>query len=270
MGEQQQKQNNIIKYLKDNNYYETLNAFQKEILKKINDNVVTDSNTSSSSTTTMSKKKKKKNKQKKNKEENKSKKKKEKDEQQQTNKLEKKKKEDIDEKLKKMNDDDEDTDVSDVSSVSTTDVSSEEESDSDDDDDDEIIKEHYIKKQKALEKTKKAAKEAADNWTPKNKQQEATNLSCDTKGGIPFSRVDSNYWGAHAAKDGVDDNTYHGAFGNDGFGARSSERLVKVRGKDFRHEKTKRKRTFNGFSKREGGSINAKESHSIKFTYQSD
>ena len=32
------------------------------------------------------------------------------------------------------------------------------------------------------------------------------------------------------------------AFGNDGYGAKASEKLMTVRGKDFRHEKTKKKR----------------------------
>ena len=38
------------------------------------------------------------------------------------------------------------------------------------------------------------------------------------------------------------DNTYKGAFGDDGWGAKASDILMKVRGKDFRHEKTKKKR----------------------------
>ena len=42
------------------------------------------------------------------------------------------------------------------------------------------------------------------------------------------------------------DNTYKAAFGDDGWGARNSDSLLAVRGKDFRHEKTKKKRG-NGF-----------------------
>jgi len=43
------------------------------------------------------------------------------------------------------------------------------------------------------------------------------------------------------------DNTYAGTFGSGGWGAKASEVLVKVRGKDFRHEKTKKKRgTYRG------------------------
>lgn len=32
------------------------------------------------------------------------------------------------------------------------------------------------------------------------------------------------------------------AFGEDGYGAKASAKLMQVRGKDFRHEKTKKKR----------------------------
>ncbi len=38
------------------------------------------------------------------------------------------------------------------------------------------------------------------------------------------------------------DNTYVGTFGNEGWGAKANDILSKVRGKDFRHEKTKKKR----------------------------
>jgi hypothetical protein len=55
------------------------------------------------------------------------------------------------------------------------------------------------------------------------------------------------------------DNTYAGTFGASGWGARASEVLVKVRGKDFRHEKTKKKRgTYRG------GAIDAHTINSIK------
>jgi hypothetical protein len=83
--------------------------------------------------------------------------------------------------------------------------------------------------------------------------------------GKPFQRVDDHYWGEVATKDGgaMADNSYEGAFGSGGFGSRASEKLSRVRGKDFRHEKTKRKRTFNGFSK-SGGAINM-ESFSTKY-----
>jgi hypothetical protein len=89
--------------------------------------------------------------------------------------------------------------------------------------------------------------------------------------GKPFQRVDSGYWAEEAAKHGgaVADNSYEGAFGNAGFGARSSEKLQKVRGKDFRHEKTKRKRSFNGFA-RTGGQIDTSQTFSTKFNYSDE
>jgi hypothetical protein len=89
--------------------------------------------------------------------------------------------------------------------------------------------------------------------------------------GKPFQRVDDEYWGEVAEKEGgaMADNTYEAVFGNDGFGARSSEKLMQVRGKDFRHEKTKRKRSFNGFA-RTGGFINTEKSFSTKFKYDDE
>lgn len=43
------------------------------------------------------------------------------------------------------------------------------------------------------------------------------------------------------------DNTYVGTFGAAGWGSKANDILSKVRGKDFRHEKTKKKRgTYRG------------------------
>ena len=53
-------------------------------------------------------------------------------------------------------------------------------------------------------------------------------------------------------------------FGSDGYGAKASEKLMTVRGKDFRHEKTKKKR-----GNYRGGTISL-ASHSIKYDYGSD
>jgi len=64
------------------------------------------------------------------------------------------------------------------------------------------------------------------------------------------------------------DNSYEGVFGYTGFGARASEKLLQVRGKDFRHEKTKRKRSFNGFAK--NGNLITLESNSTKYQYSED
>jgi len=40
----------------------------------------------------------------------------------------------------------------------------------------------------------------------------------------------------------IRDNSYEGTFGSSGWGAKASQSMMRVRGKDFRHEKTKRKR----------------------------
>ena len=37
-------------------------------------------------------------------------------------------------------------------------------------------------------------------------------------------------------------NSYENTFGEDGYGAKASAKLLTVQGKDFRHEKTKKKR----------------------------
>jgi hypothetical protein len=89
--------------------------------------------------------------------------------------------------------------------------------------------------------------------------------------GKPFKRVDDQYWGDVATKDGgaMADNSYEGAFGSDGFGVKASEKLLTVRGKDFCREKNKRKRTFNGFSKSAGGAITM-NSFSTKYQYSDD
>ena len=129
---------------------------------------------------------------------------------------------------------------------------------------------------------KKRAEEAAKAalaWTPSPKTAKQAEIMtvAGTDGaqalsqGKPFSRVDSNYWGDVAQKEGgaMADNSYEGVFGQSGFGSKSSEKLVTVRGKDFRHEKTKRKRSFNGFA-RTGGQIDAHTSNSTKFHYNSD
>ena len=55
------------------------------------------------------------------------------------------------------------------------------------------------------------------------------------------------------------DNSYNAAFGGGGWGARANEKLMKVQGKDFRHEKTKKKR--GGYK---GGAIDMGAVFSIK------
>jgi hypothetical protein len=55
------------------------------------------------------------------------------------------------------------------------------------------------------------------------------------------------------------DNTYTGTFGQAGWGAKANDVLSKVRGKDFRHEKTKKKR-----GSYRGGTIDSNAVNSIK------
>ena len=185
-----------------------------------------------------------------------------------------------------------DTDVSDVSSVevSSSDSSGDErESDAasaSSSEDEEEIKAAQDALAKAKARKAKEATEAALNWkpTPPSKATSSSQTSTVVKTaagtdgaqalgakGTPFKRVDSDYWGNEAVKAGgaAADNSYEGAFGSSGFGARSSEKLLSVRGKDFRHEKTKRKRSFNGIA-RTGGQIDTQKCFSTKFQYSDD
>jgi len=73
-----------------------------------------------------------------------------------------------------------------------------------------------------------------------------------------FQRVKTEEWSQHV-KENLADNSYVKQFGDDGYGAKANKVLSSVRGKDFRHEKTKRKRgTYRG------GSISM-ESNSFKY-----
>ncbi|KAG6497325.1 hypothetical protein ZIOFF_045224 [Zingiber officinale] len=87
--------------------------------------------------------------------------------------------------------------------------------------------------------------------------------SVELKSNTPFQRVkvddakfvderlkDNSYW----AKDGADS----------GYGAKAQEVLGQVKGRNFRHEKTKKKR-----GSYRGGQIDL-QSHSVKFTYSDD
>ena len=80
------------------------------------------------------------------------------------------------------------------------------------------------------------------------------------KQGERFCRIDVDAELASIKDTRLLDNTYEGTFGRNGWGARASDKLVKVRGKDFRHEKTKKKR--GGYR---GGAIDPNAVNSIKF-----
>lgn len=53
--------------------------------------------------------------------------------------------------------------------------------------------------------------------------------------------MDAEVWSKEIIQ-GLEDNSYEKQFGVDGYGAKASAILMQVRGKDFRHEKTKKKR----------------------------
>lgn len=76
-----------------------------------------------------------------------------------------------------------------------------------------------------------------------------------------FKRVNEDEW---LGKKGSWDNSYVGTFGKDGWGYKAQEALGKVRGKDFTHEKNKKKR--GGYR---GGKIEM-GSNSIKFDNSDD
>ena len=181
---------------------------------------------------------------------------------------------------------DSDSDVSDVDVSSVSTVSSDDDSDSSDSDsssssssssEDEVDMEAMRKaKRKAAAVKAIEASKAAAAWTPKKIKKSDVKTEAGSDGaqalstGKPFQRVDDCFWGEKAEKDGgaMADNSYGNVFGNDGFGAKSSEKLLMVRGKKFQHEKTKRKRSFNGMA-RNGGKINM-VSNSTKYQYNSD
>jgi hypothetical protein len=80
------------------------------------------------------------------------------------------------------------------------------------------------------------------------------------RGNVPFQRVRPDEVEALNRAVQLRDNSYEGTFGSAGWGAKASEVLSRVRGKDFRHEKTKKKR-----GSYRGGVIDTNAVHSYKF-----
>ncbi len=107
----------------------------------------------------------------------------------------------------------------------------------------------------ALEEKKRldrqAAHAAALAWQPKasplataslkqkNGQRRAS--TGGSGGGQAFRRVEDNKW-AGSLHDRVKSNHYEATFGAEGYGYKAHQKLSAKRGKEFRHEKTKRKR----------------------------
>lgn len=77
-----------------------------------------------------------------------------------------------------------------------------------------------------------------------------------------FQRVKADDW---LGKKGSWDNSYEGTFGAAGWGFKAQQVLGKVRGKDFRHEKTKKKR-----GSYRGGAIDPSAVCSYKFDSDDD
>jgi len=77
-----------------------------------------------------------------------------------------------------------------------------------------------------------------------------------------FQRVKADDW---IGKKGSWDNSYEGTFGQAGWGFKAQQILGKVRGKDFRHEKTKKKR-----GSYRGGLIDSNAVSSYKFDSDDD
>ena len=73
-----------------------------------------------------------------------------------------------------------------------------------------------------------------------------------------FRRVKSEEW---VGKRGSMDNTYESTFGAAGWGFKAQQVLCQVRGKDFRHEKTKKKR---------GSYMGGKIDSSARFSFKYD
>lgn len=73
-----------------------------------------------------------------------------------------------------------------------------------------------------------------------------------------FRRVKSEEW---VGKRGSMDNTYESTFGAAGWGFKAQQVLGQVRGKDFRHEKTKKKR---------GSYMGGKIDSSARFSFKYD
>ena len=120
-----------------------------------------------------------------------------------------------------------------------------------------------------------AAAAAALSWQPNvaiGEKKSSASSVCKRTQGVPFSRMNDGTkrgfdgeWGTQVGKLSEVDNSYEARFGEGGYGAKASAVLRKVRGKDFRHEKTKRKRgTYRG------GTIDTSSGKSFKFVHSDD
>lgn len=75
-----------------------------------------------------------------------------------------------------------------------------------------------------------------------------------------FKRIDESKVQFLSEDQRVLDNSYQSAFGRSGWGGDAAAHLIKVKGKDFRHEKTKKKR-----GSYRGGAIDINQVSSVRF-----
>mmetsp|Transcript_40260 Transcript_40260/g.108782 ORF Transcript_40260/g.108782 Transcript_40260/m.108782 type:complete len:252 (-) Transcript_40260:135-890(-) len=112
-----------------------------------------------------------------------------------------------------------------------------------------------------------AAEEDAEVDVPKKKKNKKNE---DKKPGVPFQRIDDAKWRATLKEDRFIDNTHQakqkfGGSAGDSWGDAAAEDLLKVKGKGFRKEMAKKKRS----SWRGGGEID-QGCNSVKFQDSSD
>jgi len=138
------------------------------------------------------------------------------------------------------------------SSDSSGSEESSEESDSEDssEDEEQRLQRKEQERRRKVEEATRAAEEwahranaaAGDSGKKSAKKSRRTSEDGEPRlSGEAFRRVDGAVWGQQIVS-GLEDNSYEKQFGEDGYGAKASKVLLAVRGKDFRHEKTKKKR----------------------------
>ena len=117
-----------------------------------------------------------------------------------------------------------------------------------------------------FQKKSEEAMRAAAEWKPSaRKVSPSPPREEGRKQGTPFKRVQDGEWMHEVGRLSEVDNSYEARFGEGGYGAKANEKLRTVRGKDFRHEKTKRKRgTYRG------GVIDTGMGTSFKFANSDD
>jgi hypothetical protein len=158
--------------------------------------------------------------------------------------------------------------VADASGSDTSSSESDSDSDSSDSEDSEaerVATQARVKaRQIELKKKSEESALAAAAWMAKANEEPIIKKGKTTRSPAEaFKRVDTEIWSKEILT-GLEDNSYLKAFGDDGYGAKASEKLMTVQGKKFQHEKTKKKR-----GSYRGGAIDASTA-TKSFKYDSD